>query len=101
MDLAALFWKLQNEAPPPPEAPKRSCQQAGPSVGFFTQSAMSKKTMFGQLARQDVKSRATLLDVMSRNAKRDARAIEVAAPKPDGPEERQAQEPGQQSKKPP
>ena len=30
-----------------------------------------------------------------------AGAIEVAAPKPDGPEARQAQEPGQQSKKPP
>ena len=30
-----------------------------------------------------------------------AGAIEVVAPKPDGPEARQAQEPGQQSKKPP
>ena len=48
-------------------------QEMGPSVGFFTQSAISKKMMFGQLARQAVKSRATLLDVISRNVKRDAR----------------------------
>ena len=55
-------------------------QDMGPSAGFNTQSAISKKTTFGQLARQAVKSRATLLDVMSRKGEISAsRAEKVRA----------------------